>query len=87
MRLSGGAGDMMTKDPEGGRVAVDFLYFWVIIVVLLNVIFGIIIDTFAELRGKSMEREFKTKKFCFICGISSEIFDKAALSLRMLPER
>ena len=77
MRLSGGSGDNMVHDANNGRVAVDFLYFWVVIVVLLNVVFGVIIDTFAELREGLVQRDFMTKKFCFICGISSETFDRA----------
>jgi inositol 1,4,5-triphosphate receptor type 3 len=46
-------------------------------VVLLNVVFGIIIDTFAELRESSASREVSMKKFCFVCNISSETFDRA----------
>merc|ERR1712072_1210459 len=50
MRLSGGTGDIMTHTLEGTRLLLDLLYFLVVLVVLLNVIFGIIIDTFSELR-------------------------------------
>jgi hypothetical protein len=32
----------------------DFLYFIVILVILLNIVFGIIIDTFSQLRSEKV---------------------------------
>tara|TARA_B110000971_G_C19670233_1_gene346330 strand:- start:8 stop:511 length:504 start_codon:yes stop_codon:yes gene_type:complete len=55
MRLSGGIGDFLVYSLEE-RLWVDLLYFVFVLVVLLNVVFGIIIDTFSELRQKKMER-------------------------------
>ena len=80
MRLSGGSGDIMVHEPDGGRVAVDYMYFFVVIVVLLNVVFGVIIDTFASLRENLMQKGILIRKFCFICGIPSETFDRAKAS-------
>ena len=48
LRLSGGVGDIMTHTLDA-RMTNDFLYFLVILVILLNIIFGIIIDTFLSL--------------------------------------
>jgi len=62
------------------RLWIDLLYFVFVLVVLLNVVFGIIIDTFSELRQKKMERLSDTFGTCFICGQAKEIFDKAAAS-------
>ena len=39
------------------------------ITILLNVIFGIIIDTFAELREKSSMQYEDMKNVCYICGL------------------
>jgi uncharacterized membrane protein YgcG len=77
MRLSGGSGDIMVHEPDGARVAVDYTYFFVVIVVLLNVVFGVIIDTFASLREELVQRGILIRKFCFVCGIPAEIFDRA----------
>jgi hypothetical protein len=51
------------------------LYWTVIIIVLLNVIFGIIIDTFSELRSDSLRRKQDTQNRCFICRIDRFTFD------------
>jgi len=79
MRLSGGIGDMLEYTTDR-RLWIDLLYFVFVLVVLLNVVFGIIIDTFSELRQKKMERLSDTFGTCFICGQAKEIFDKAAAS-------
>ena len=59
LRLSGGIGDIM-KHTWSTRLWIDFLYFLLVLIVLLNVIFGIIIDTFSDLRSQKMERLRKT---------------------------
>jgi hypothetical protein len=44
---------------------------------MLNIIFGIIIDTFSELRRRKVEKTEDIEGRCFICGIEKEIFDRA----------
>ena len=75
MRLSGGIGDNMSH-TLGTRSILDYLYFLLVLVVLLNIVFGIIIDTFSELRGDKNERVAKTIGFCFICGWEKLKFDQ-----------
>ena len=60
------------------RIAYDVCFFVVIIVLLLNIIFGIIIDTFGQLREESSEKKELMASFCFICGISKDVFDSRA---------
>ena len=60
----------------GTRSMLDYLYFLLVLVVLLNIVFGIIIDTFSELRGDKNERVAKTVGFCFICGWEKLKFDQ-----------
>lgn len=60
------------------RIAYDVCFFVVIIVLLLNIIFGIIIDTFGQLREESSEKQELMASFCFICGISKDVFDSRA---------
>jgi hypothetical protein len=49
-------------------------------VVLLNIFFGIIIDTFGKLRNLKVEREADTANKCFICGVDSHDFLKDGTS-------
>ena len=44
-------------------------------IILLNVIFGIIIDTFADLRDKRNQIFKDMQQTCFICGVRNTIFD------------
>ena len=55
LRNGGGIGDILkersTEDPLfAARVVFDMLFFFVLIVIVLNLSFGVIIDTFADLR-------------------------------------
>lgn len=54
---------------------------------ILNIIFGVIIDTFAcifmciyfiELRDENKKIENDSKNFCFICGLERAVFDRLA---------
>ena len=51
-------------------------FFLLVITILLNVIFGIIIDTFAELREKSGQQSEDMKNVCFICGLNRQTLDR-----------
>ena len=53
-----------------------FLYDLAIRFVLLNVVRGITVDTFSELREVKLERLRDTQETCFICGINKQIFDR-----------
>jgi len=77
VRLPGGIGDQMTH-TLGERYLIDLMFFLVVLIVLLNVIFGIIIDTFGDLRAKKLERQHDTTEKCFMCGIDKQVFDRAS---------
>lgn len=49
-------------------------------IICLNVIFGIIIDTFSELRDKQRMREWDQYNVCDICGIERKIFEKKGMN-------
>ena len=57
------------------RITYDVFFFVIIIVLLLNIIFGIIIDTFGKLREDASEKRRLQNDFCFICGISRDVFE------------
>lgn len=62
------------------RVVYDLLFFFIVIIIVLNLIFGVIIDTFADLRSEKQKKEEILKTTCFICG---EFWD---LSVQELPQ-
>jgi len=64
------------KGPYIGRFFFDLSFFIVVIIILLNVIFGIIIDTFASMREADDERNFDMHNTCFICSIDKNSFDR-----------
>lgn len=67
-----------TEWGSGELIVFEFLYFVVILIIMLNVIFGIIIDTFGELRQIKSDTEDDIKNKCFICSIDRYTFDRLA---------
>ena len=45
----------------------------------MNMVSGIIIDTFAELRVETQERHEDFTKVCYVCGISEINFEKKGI--------
>jgi inositol 1,4,5-triphosphate receptor type 1 len=58
------------------RFIYDLSNFVVVIIILLNIIFGIIIDTFASMRESDDERRADMLNTCFICSIDKNTFDR-----------
>ena len=51
------------------RFIYDLTFFLIVIVIIFqNLIFGVIIDTFADLRAEKNRKEEQLKNDCFICG-------------------
>eukprot|EP00392_Amoebophrya_sp_AT5.2_P015314 g15516.t1 len=59
------------------RFLFDVLFYVVIEVVLMNIIFGLIIDNFGALRDETATRAEYLENYCFICGLSCEEIDHA----------
>lgn len=55
------------------------MFYLVLIVILLNIIFGIIIDTFAELSEEQHEIDHDKHEKCFICGDRKENLEKKSI--------
>lgn len=51
------------------RVVYDLLFFFIVIIIVLNLIFGVIIDKFADLRSEKQQKELILKNTCFVCGM------------------
>jgi len=58
------------------RFIFDLIFFLILILIFLNVFFGIIIDTFGELRGQRKEKDANIKDICLICSIDRTTFDR-----------
>lgn len=60
------------------RLAYDFLFNAFLIIVLLNIVFGVIIDRFAALRTQHKEKLDDMVNRCFICNIDRYTFDQVS---------
>ncbi|GAU93572.1 hypothetical protein RvY_05495 [Ramazzottius varieornatus] len=85
LRSGGGIGDVLRqlsfKDPLFfARAVYDLLFYFVVIIITLNLIFGVIIDTFADLREEKQEKEEILRNSCFICGLERSAFDNKSIS-------
>ncbi|XP_028308141.1 inositol 1,4,5-trisphosphate-gated calcium channel ITPR3 [Gouania willdenowi] len=61
LRNGGGVGDVLRKPSKNetlfpARVVYDLLFYFIVIIIVLNLIFGVIIDTFADLRSEKQKR-------------------------------
>ena len=83
-RSSGGIGDMMRRQSYSDenrakyymRWFYDILAFIILNIIGMNILFGIILDTFKELRNKRKRIELDQKNVCFICDIPRHWFDR-----------
>ncbi|XP_064425349.1 inositol 1,4,5-trisphosphate receptor type 3 [Latimeria chalumnae] len=85
LRNGGGVGDVLRKPSKDeslfpARVIYDLLFFFIVIIIVLNLIFGVIIDTFADLRSEKQKKEEIIKTTCFICGLERDKFDNKTVS-------
>ena len=78
LRNGGGIGDVLRAPSSNEpfytlRLIYDMLFFFVVIIIVLNLIFGVIIDTFADLRTEKNNKEEIIKNTCFICGLERKV--------------
>uniref|UniRef100_A0A915JZJ7 Uncharacterized protein n=1 Tax=Romanomermis culicivorax TaxID=13658 RepID=A0A915JZJ7_ROMCU len=62
------------------RTLYDLSFFFILIVIVLNLIFGVIIDTFADLRNEKQNKDDVLRNSCFICGLERSQFDNKTVS-------
>ncbi|XP_015786315.1 inositol 1,4,5-trisphosphate receptor type 1-like isoform X2 [Tetranychus urticae] len=83
LRSGGGIGDVLRSASSEeslyyGRVIYELFFYFFINVIVLNLFFGIIIDTFADLRQEKQKKEDILRNTCFICGLPRADFDNRA---------
>lgn len=85
LRNGGGIGDVLRKPSSSEplfmfRVVYDLLFFFIVIIITLNLIFGVIIDTFGDLRQEKQEKDYTLRNTCFICGLDRSKFDNKTVT-------
>lgn len=85
LRSGGGIGDVLRVPSKSdrffmARVLYDLLFFFIVIIIVLNLIFGVIIDTFADLRTENQTKEEILRNSCFICGLERASFDNRSVT-------
>jgi hypothetical protein len=72
---------MLSLDHNGGAFYFGTLFqmtfFFLVLIVLLNILFGIIVDTFSQIRSERESILADSKARCFICSIDATSFDRA----------
>ena len=58
------------------RTIFDLTFFIIVTTIGLNVVFGIIVDSFSELRDEKYQIEEAKKSECLICGLKASDFDQ-----------
>eukprot|EP00047_Mylnosiga_fluctuans_P022501 m.120906 g.120906 ORF g.120906 m.120906 type:complete len:2802 (-) comp9285_c2_seq2:1154-9559(-) len=87
VRDGAGLGGILRDVPSGAalhrpRLAYDLLFFFAVRIVCLNIILGIIVDTFGNLRAEKEEGDNMLHNTCFVCGLPRQEFHVRGLSFR-----
>ncbi len=84
LRSGGGIADAIGSIPYNVdeidlfilRALFDLSFFIIMIVLMLNLIFGMSIDAFGDLRDQKTKNDEDQKNVCFICGIERSEFER-----------
>ena len=79
VRSGGGIGDVLYKLSFKANISAylarfffDILFHIIVVLIMTNLIFGIIVDSFAAFRGSTDESEKDKKNVCFICQLTRD---------------
>ena len=75
-RMGGGIGDIMDTEDYFTGFIYRWFYFVIINIIMMNIVFGIIVDTFGELRGEKIAKMEDRTGICFICGHERVVFER-----------
>ena len=64
-------------DTQAGRIVLDLLFWILIVTIMMNLVLGIIVDTFSQLREEEAHRNDEMTSKCFICSLPAYRFEKA----------
>jgi hypothetical protein len=61
------------------RIVFDSVFFVWVGIVLMNIVTGLMVDTFSALRGEKVERQKILESECFVCGLQRGVYDDLGL--------
>ena len=74
--------EMKTINDQGyfWEFSIEWMFYFSIILIMLNVVNGIIVDTFQEQREKTNNRNDSKKNICYICNTQRTYFEKNGIN-------
>ena len=87
VRAGGGIGDLLApKEFETGMYWVrffnDLIFFIAVSLMLLNMINGVIVSTFSQIREESNAKDEDINNKCFICNIDRVVFERLKIQFK-----
>lgn len=88
VRSGGGIGDVLGNENNNTRFTFwvryvsDMVFFISVILLLLNMVNGIIVSTFSQLREENNKKEDDINNKCFLCSIDRLEFEKRKISFK-----
>lgn len=83
LRARGGLGDSakrisFLRDPMHyiGRLICDDLFFLLIVIIMIDMVFGIIVQSFVELRHRTQKYQSDKINRCFICNVGKNTLER-----------
>jgi len=77
IRVGGIGSENIIQDQDyNSRMLFDMLFYLIIIIILLNITFGIIIDTFAQLRDQKKSVSLNINNVCYVCGTDRSVVEQ-----------
>ena len=87
LRARGGLGDsakrisfLKNKNHYLSRLLLDDLFFLLIVIIMIDLVFGIIIKSFDELRHRNQKYISDKKNYCAICHSSRKLLEKMRIN-------
>ena len=74
--------DLQSHQTQLLKMLFELAFSVLMVIVLLQMVFGIIIDTFGSLREEQSLIDSRKRNFCFMCGIEKRRFEMEALKSR-----
>ena len=81
LRSGGGIGDILPEVPFNNRIYWfrffnDFIFYVIISLIVLNIMLGVIVSFFVQIREEEDFKENDIKNICFICNIDKATFER-----------
>jgi hypothetical protein len=87
LRARGGLGDsakrisfLKNRNHYLSRLLLDDLFFLLIVIIMIDLVFGIIIKSFDELRHRSQKYKSDKKNYCSICHSNRKLLEKMRIN-------